>query len=182
MSQIKVSPCPIEGLFIIEPTVHGDDRGFFMETYNKRDLAQHGLNMTFVQDNCSRSARGVLRGLHYQREHPQGKLVRVTMGEVFDVAVDLRPGSKTFGQWHAVVLSQENKLQFYIPQGFAHGFYVLSDLAEFSYKVTDFFCPGDECGIIWNDPQLNIKWPVSGEKPPVLSEKDKNWPRLSEAF
>ena len=164
MGQIKVTKCPIEGLYIIEPAIHGDARGYFMETYNQNDMREHGLNMVFVQDNQSMSAKGVLRGLHSQKEFPQGKLVRVIQGSVFDVAVDLRPGSVTYGKWHGVELSAENKKQFYIPEGFAHGFLVLSDTAEFCYKVTDFYHPNDEYGIAWNDPSIGIQWPgVTGE-------------------
>lgn len=159
MSQIKVTKCPIEGLCIIEPAVHGDSRGYFMETYNQRDMVENGLDMVFVQDNQSMSTKGVLRGLHTQKEHPQGKLVRVIQGRVFDVAVDLRPGSESYGKWYGLELSAENKKQFYIPQGFAHGFLVLSDTAEFCYKVTDFYHPNDELGIAWNDPTIGIEWP-----------------------
>lgn len=159
MSQIKVTSCPIEGLYIIEPAVHGDNRGYFMETYNQRDMAEHGLNMVFVQDNQSMSVKGVLRGLHLQKEHPQGKLVRVIQGRVFDVAVDLRPGSPTYGKWYGLELTAENKKQFYISEGFAHGFLVLSDTAEFCYKVTDFYHPGDEMGFAWNDPAIAVQWP-----------------------
>ena len=164
MSQIKVTKCPIEGLYIIEPAVHGDCRGYFMETYNQRDMQEAGLNMVFVQDNQSMSVKGVLRGMHTQKEHPQGKLVRVIKGKVFDVAVDLRSGSETYGKWYGVELSEENKKQFYVPEGFAHGFLVLSDVAEFCYKVTDFYHPNDELGIAWNDPAIGIQWPgVIGE-------------------
>lgn len=159
MSQIKVEKCPIEGLYIIEPAVHGDSRGYFMETYNQQDMAEHGLNMVFVQDNQSMSVKGVLRGLHLQKEHPQGKLVRVIQGRVFDVAVDMRPGSPTYLQWYGIELTAENKKQFYISEGFAHGFLVLSDTAEFCYKVTDFYHPGDELGFAWNDPAIGIQWP-----------------------
>ena len=159
MGQIKVSNCPIEGLYIIEPAVHGDHRGYFMETYNQRDMQENGLNMVFVQDNQSRSRKGVLRGLHAQKEHPQGKLVRVIKGRVFDVAVDLRPGSETYGKWYGIELTAENKKQFYISEGFAHGFLVLSDTAEFCYKVTDFYHPNDEGGLAWNDPTIGIEWP-----------------------
>lgn len=159
MSQIKVTKCPIEGLYVIEPAVHGDNRGYFMETYNQRDMAEHGLNMVFVQDNQSMSVKGVLRGLHLQKEHPQGKLVRVIQGRVFDVAVDMRPGSPTFRQWYGIELTAENKKQFYISEGFAHGFLVLSDTAEFCYKVTDFYHPGDELGFAWNDPAIGVTWP-----------------------
>jgi len=164
MGQIKVTKCPIEGLYIIEPAVHGDSRGYFMETYNKRDMEEAGLNMNFVQDNQSMSVKGVLRGLHFQKEFPQGKLVRVIKGCVFDVAVDLREGSPTYGQWYGVELTEENKKQFYISEGFAHGFLVLSDTAEFCYKATDFYHPGDEGGLAWNDPTIGIQWPqIVGE-------------------
>lgn len=164
MSQIKVNRAPIEGLYVIEPTVHGDSRGYFMETYNKRDMEESGLNMVFVQDNQSMSTKGVLRGLHFQINHPQGKLVRVIKGKVFDVAVDLRKESETYGKWFGVELSEENKKQFYISPGFAHGFLVLSDVAEFCYKCTDFYHPNDEGGLAWNDPSIGIEWPeVTGE-------------------
>ena len=164
MSQIKVIKAPIEGLYVIEPTVHGDSRGYFMETYNLRDMEDAGLNMTFVQDNQSMSTKGVLRGLHFQINHPQGKLVRVIKGRVFDVAVDLRKESNTYGKWYGVELSEDNKKQFYISPGFAHGFLVLSDVAEFCYKCTDFYHPNDEGGIAWNDPTIGIEWPeVVGE-------------------
>lgn len=159
MGQINVTKCPIEGLYIIEPTVHGDHRGYFMETYNLRDMQEYGLNMVFVQDNQSMSTKGVLRGLHLQKDFPQGKLVRVIKGRVFDVAVDLRSGSSTYGKWFGIELSEENKLQFYISEGFAHGFLVLSETAEFCYKVTDFYHPGDEIGLAWNDPEIGIRWP-----------------------
>ena len=159
MGQIKVTKCHIKGLYIIEPAVHGDSRGYFMETYSQRDMAEAGLNMVFVQDNQSMSTKGVLRGLHFQKEFPQGKLVRVIRGSVFDVAVDLRSGSETYGQWFGVELTAENKKQFYISEGFAHGFLVLSDEAEFCYKVTDFYHPGDEGGLAWNDPEIGIEWP-----------------------
>ena len=191
MGKITVTPCGIEGLYIIEPEVHGDERGYFMETYNFRDLENAGLSLKFVQDNQSMSRKGVLRGLHYQKEHPQGKLVRVIKGEVFDVAVDLRKDSPTFGKWHGIILSAENKKQFYISEGFAHGFLVLSDEAEFCYKCTDFYQPGDEGGIAWNDPKIGIEWPgITGDydgtpdskayslrdgSPLILSEKDKKW-------
>lgn len=198
MGQIKVSKCPIEGLYIIEPAVHGDQRGYFMETYNQRDLQEYGLNMKFVQDNQSMSVKGVLRGLHFQKQYPQGKLVRVIRGRVFDVAVDLRSDSKTYGKWYGVELSEENKKQFYISEGFAHGFLVLSDTAEFCYKVTDFYHPGDEGGLAWNDPSIGIVWPdlvgayhgtPSGEgytladgTPLNLSDKDQKWLRLEDTF
>ena len=198
MGQIRVTPCPIEGLYVIEPTVHGDSRGYFMETYSQRDMEQAGLTMQFVQDNQSMSVKGVLRGLHFQKQHPQGKLVRVIRGRVFDVAVDLRAGSATYGQWYGVELTAENKKQFYISEGFAHGFLVLSDTAEFCYKCTDFYHPGDEGGLAWNDPAIGIQWPeVTGQYPgnanahgyalsdgtPLnLSEKDQNWEILANTF
>ena len=164
MGQIKVTKTNIKDLVVIEPTVHGDDRGYFMETYNQNDMKEAGIDVEFVQDNQSMSTKGVLRGLHYQKEFPQAKLVRVIKGEVFDVAVDLRRDSETYGEWFGIRLSEENKKQFYIPAGFAHGFLVLSDEAEFCYKVTDFYHPGDEGGIAWNDPDLGIEWPgVAGE-------------------
>ena len=181
---ITVTKCPIEGLFVIEPKVFGDRRGYFMETYNQKDFFAAGLTMEFVQDNQSSSAKGVLRGLHFQKTHPQGKLVRVVSGRVFDVAVDIRPGSRTYGKWHGVELNAENKKQFYIPPGFAHGFLVLSETAEFCYKCTDFYHPEDEGGLLWNDPAIGINWPeVEGETlsdgtPLNLSPKDRLWPNL----
>ena len=162
MGQIKVTKAPIEGLYIIEPAVHGDNRGYFMETYNKRDMEEAGLTMNFVQDNQSMSVKGVLRGLHFQKQFPQGKLVRVIRGKVFDVAVDLRKNSNTYGRWFGVELSAENKKQFYVPEGFAHGYLTLSDVAEFCYKVTDFYHPGDEGGLAWNDPSIGIDWGIKG--------------------
>ena len=198
MGQITVTKCPIEGLYIIEPAVHGDDRGYFMETYNLRDMQEQGLNMVFVQDNQSMSRKGVLRGLHFQKEYPQGKLVRVIQGRVFDVAVDLRADSPTFGKWYGVELTAENKKQFYISEGFAHGFLVLSDTAEFCYKCTDFYRPGDEGGLAWNDPAIGIQWPdVAGAYPGNasaegytltdgtslnLSQKDQKWKVLTDSF
>lgn len=198
MGQIKVTKCPIEGLYIIEPAVHGDSRGYFMETYNQRDMQENGLNMVFVQDNQSMSTKGVLRGLHFQKQYPQGKLVRVIKGRVFDVAVDLRSGSETYGKWYGVELTEENKKQFYISEGFAHGFLVLSETAEFCYKVTDFYHPGDEGGLAWNDPAIGIQWPeLTGEykgtavaegytladgTPLNLSDKDQRWLGLKDTF
>ncbi len=182
MSQIKVEKTPIDGLYVIEPTVHGDERGYFMETYNYNEMKENGLDMVFVQDNQSKSTKGVLRGLHYQINHPQGKLVRVIKGRVFDVAVDIREGSETYGRWFGVELTEENKKQFYISPGFAHGFLVLSGEAEFCYKCTDFYHPGDEGGIAWNDPALSIIWPevkngrLEDGTELKLSEKDKNHP------
>lgn len=198
MGQIQVTKCPIEGLYIIEPTVHGDSRGYFMETYNQKDMQENGLDMVFVQDNQSMSVKGVLRGLHFQKQFPQGKLVRVIKGSVFDVAVDLRAGSKTYGKWFGVELTEENKKQFYISEGFAHGFLVLSETAEFCYKVTDFYHPGDEGGLAWNDPEIGIEWPdlqgiyagsasaegyrLTDGTPLTLSEKDQKWSGLKETF
>lgn len=198
MGQIKVTNTPIKGLYVIEPTVHGDERGYFIETYNQNDMAEAGLNMVFVQDNQSMSRKGVLRGLHFQKQYPQGKLVRVISGEVFDVAVDLRKDSETYGKWFGIRLSAENHKQFYISEGFAHGFLVLSEMAEFCYKVTDFYHPGDEGGLAWNDPEIGIEWPCvngeySGSASPegyvmddgtklTFSEKDTKWLGLSDTF
>ncbi len=173
----------IAGLKVITPSVYGDNRGYFMETYNYNDFAAAGIDCTFVQDNQSASKKGVLRGLHFQIDYPQDKLVRVIKGEVFDVAVDLRKGSETFGKWFGVVLSEENKKQFFIPKNFAHGFLVLSDYAEFCYKVTDFYHPNDEGGMIWNDPEIGIKWPMPEgmtEKDLIFSEKDTKWGGIKE--
>lgn len=164
----------INGLYIIEPKVFGDDRGYFMESYNEKDFFQYGLTMNFVQDNESKSRKGVLRGLHFQRCHVQGKLVRVTLGCVFDVAVDLRKDSPTFGKWESVILSGENKKMFYIPEGFAHGFLVLSDEAVFNYKCTEFYSPEFEGGLLWNDPEVGIHWPLHQVEQVILSEKDKS--------
>lgn len=168
----------IEGVYVIEPKVFGDNRGYFMETYNEQEFKNNGLDYNFVQDNQSKSKKGVLRGLHFQKTHPQAKLVRVLEGEVFDVAVDLRKGSKTYGKWVGVILSEENKKQFMIPRGFAHGFVVLSETAVFAYKCDDFYHPEDEGGIMWNDPDINIEWPYKCEL--LLSEKDKVHPLLKE--
>ena len=167
----KFTKTEIEGVYVIEPKVFGDNRGYFMETYNEQEFKNNGLDYNFVQDNQSKSKKGVLRGLHFQKTHPQAKLVRVLEGEVFDVAVDLRKGSKTYGKWVGVILSEENKKQFMIPRGFAHGFVVLSETAVFAYKCDDFYHPEDEGGIMWNDPDINIEWPYKGEL--LLSEKDK---------
>lgn len=182
MGKIRVTPCEIEGLYIIEPSVFGDERGYFMETYNQNNFKEAGLDMVFVQDNQSMSVKGVLRGLHYQKQYPQGKLVRVVRGRVFDVAVDLRSGSKTYGKWFGVELSAENKKQFYIPEGFAHGFLVLSDEAEFCYKCTDFYRPGDEGGMAWNDPEIGIDWPIEEGMKLVISEKDQKWQGFKDTF
>ena len=189
--QVQKNVGGIEGLCIIEPAVHGDNRGYFMETYNQNDMHEAGLDMVFVQDNQSMSVKGVLPGLHFQKQFPQGKLVRVIRGSVFDVAVDLREESPTRGKWFGVELTAENHKQFYIPEGFAHGFLVLSDVAEFCYKCTDFYHPGDEGGLAWNDPKIGVEWPeLCGEyrgtasaegyrmadgTPLNMSEKDQKW-------
>lgn len=175
MGKITVETCEIEGLKVITPTVFGDVRGYFFESYHYEDYKAAGIPDVFVQDNQSASKKGVLRGLHFQIEHPQAKLVRVIKGEVFDVAVDLRKGSPTYGQWHGVILSEENKKQFYIPKNFAHGFLVLSDYAEFCYKCTDFYHPGDEGGILYNDPAIGIKWPELPGTELIFSERDTKW-------
>ena len=196
MGQIRIEKNlnDIEGLCVIEPTVHGDARGYFMETYSQRDMEEAGIKITFVQDNQSMSAKGVLRGLHFQKKYPQTKLVRVIKGMVFDVAVDLRLNSKTFGKWYGVILSEKNKKQFLIPRGFAHGFLVLSDTAEFCYKCDDFYHPNDEGGLAWNDPNIGIQWPeikgiyqgtasaegyLLGDNVLLnLSDKDQKWKTL----
>ncbi len=183
MGKITVEDCMtdgivIEGLKVITPTVFGDERGYFMETYNENDMKAAGMDYVFVQDNQSASRKGVLRGLHFQKEFPQDKLVRVIVGEVFDVAVDLREGSKTFGKWFGVRLSAENKKQFMIPKNFAHGFIVLSDYAEFCYKCTDFYHPNDEGGLLWSDAEIGVDWPMPEgmtRDDLTLSDKDKLW-------
>jgi len=180
MGQFIFEKCDIEGLYVIEPKVFGDNRGYFMETYNQVDFKNAGLNMIFVQDNQSKSKKGVLRGLHFQKKHPQGKLVRVISGEVFDVAVDIRKNSSTYGKSFGIILSAENKKQFYIPEGFAHGFLVLSEEAEFTYKCTDFYHPEDEAGILWEDTDLEIIWPTDNIQEILLSEKDKKWLKLKD--
>lgn len=182
MGKITVTPCDIEGLYVIEPTVFKDERGYFVETYNQNDMKEAGLDMVFVQDNQSMSTRGVLRGLHFQKQFPQEKLVRVVRGKVFDVAVDLRSDSKTYGKWFGVELSAENMKQFYIPEGFAHGFLVLSDEAEFCYKCTDFYHPGDEGGLAWNDPEIGVEWPLEEGVDLIISEKDQKWKGLKDTF
>ncbi len=179
MGQIVVETCEIEGLKVITPTVHGDARGYFCETYHYEDYKAAGIPDIFVQDNQSASRRGVLRGLHFQIEHPQAKLVRALRGEVFDVAVDIRKGSATYGKWFGVLLSEENKKQFYVPKNFAHGFLVLSDYAEFCYKCTDFYHPGDEGGIMYNDPAIGVEWPIPEGMEVILSERDTKWPDFS---
>ena len=194
MGQIKVTKCEIDGLYIIEPTVHGDERGYFFESFNEREMAEAGLALHFVQDNQSMSRKGVLRGLHFQKQFPQGKLVRVLSGAVFDVALDIRQGSETFGKWFGVELTAENKKQFYISPGFAHGFLVLSDTAEFLYKTTDYWHPNDEGGVAWNDPDIAIDWKgvtgtykgsaskegytLSDGTPLIMAEKDERWETL----
>lgn len=200
MGQIKVEKNVggIEGLCVIEPAVHGDSRGYFMETYNQRDMEEAGINIVFVQDNQSCSTKGVLRGLHFQKQYPQTKLVRVIKGRVFDVAVDLRADSNTYGRWYGAELTEENKKQFLIPKGFAHGFLVLSEVAEFCYKCDDFYHPGDEGGLAWNDPKIGIEWPeVVGEYNGTanaegyqlddgtalnMSEKDQQWVGIDGTF
>ena len=173
---MKISHSKLNGCVIIEPRVFGDERGFFLETFQAVRYEQEaGIDLPFVQDNHSRSARGVLRGLHFQKTKPQGKLVRVVRGEVYDVAVDIRKGSATFGEWEGVILSEDNKKQFWVPPGFAHGFVVLSDTADFEYKCTDYYDPSDEGSILWNDPDLDIPWPIAN---PVLSAKDQSAKRL----
>lgn len=192
--EVKKNVGGIAGLCLIQPTLHGDSRGYFMETYNANDMREAGLDILFVQDNQSRSVKGVLRGLHYQKRFPQCKLVRVIRGAVFDVAVDLRPGSPTFGKWNGELLTEENRMQYLIPRGFAHGFLVLSDVAEFCYKCDDFYHADDEGGLAWNDPAIGVIWPdvqgmYGGSADPAgyrlkdgtplrLSEKDKRWPCL----
>lgn len=170
----------IKDLYIVEPKVFGDNRGYFMESYNKKAFEEAGLTMEFVQDNESKSKKGVLRGMHFQTKHTQGKLVRVTEGAVYDVAVDLRKGSPTFGMWEGVLLTAENKKQFYVPEGFAHGFLVISDTATFNYKCTDFYAPEYDSGLLWNDPDVGIEWPLEGIGEILLSEKDKNQKTLKE--
>ena len=195
--QVQYNVDNIEGLCVITPAVHGDARGYFMETYNANDMREAGLDYLFVQDNQSMSTKGVLRGLHYQKQYPQTKLVRVIKGTVFDVVVDLRAGSATYGKWHGEILSEENKKQFLIPRGFAHGYLVLSDVAEFCYKCDDFYHPNDEGGLAWNDPEIGVSWPeLTGRYPgsassegymvdgiPLkMAEKDQKWPGIRNAF
>lgn len=182
MGKFKKIETSIEGVCVIEPTVFGDNRGYFMETYSEEEFKEIGLNYKFVQDNQSKSKKGVLRGLHFQKENSQAKLVRVIKGEVFDVVVDLRPGSKTYGKWEGVILSEENKKMFMIPKGFAHGFLVLSDEAEFTYKCDDIYNPSAEGGLAWNDKDVAIDWPFGDLKQEDLltSEKDAKWPSLEE--
>ena len=174
MGQFQFTKTGIEGLVVVEPKVFGDNRGYFMETYNYNDFKAAGLDMVFVQDNQSKSKKGVLRGLHFQKKNPQGKLVRVVSGEVYDVAVDLRKGSDTYGKWYGVLLSAENKKQFYVPVGFAQVFVVMSETAVFVYKCTRFYDPSDEGGLMWNDPEIGIDWPVPENAELLLSEKDQH--------
>ena len=181
MSNFNFIQTEIEGVIIVEPKVFGDSRGYFMETYNQADMAEAGIDITFVQDNQSMSRKGVLRGLHFQKQYPQGKLVRAVSGRVYDVAVDIRNGSPTFGRYYGVVLDSEKQNEFYIPQGFAHGFYVLSDSAVFAYKCTDFYDPKGEGGLMWNDPVINIDWQsLAPGLTPLLSEKDGKHPAFDE--
>lgn len=182
MGKFKITKTEINDVFTVEPAVFGDDRGYFMETYNENDFKEEGIDLTFVQDNQSKSSKGVLRGLHFQYTQPQGKLVRVIKGTVFDVAVDLRKDSETYGKWVGETLSDENKKQLFIPKGFAHGFLVLSDEAEFVYKCTDFYNPDDEGGIQWNDPEIGIEWPMGDmtEDDLLLSDKDKLWKPMND--
>lgn len=179
MGKIKVDTCEIEGLKIITPSVFGDSRGYFMETYQYNDFKEAGIGQVFVQDNQSSSRRGVLRGLHFQIDYPQDKLVRVIRGEVFDVAVDLRKGSPTFGKWHGEILTEENKKQFFIPKNFAHGFLVLSEMAEFCYKCSDFYHANDEGGIYYADPEIGIEWPIPEGMELIMSDKDTKWAGFS---
>ena len=180
MGKITVQTCEIEGLKVITPTVFGDARGYFMETYQYEDFKAAGIDQVFVQDNQSASKKGVLRGLHFQINHPQDKLVRVIKGEVYDVAVDLRKDSATFGKWYGVLLSEENKKQFFIPKGFAHGFLVLSDYAEFCYKCSDFYHPNDEGGLKFDDPEIGVQWPIPDGMELIMSDKDKAWDGISQ--
>lgn len=174
----------IPDLFVVEPATFGDSRGFFMESYNLKDFIEAGLNMKFVQDNHSKSTKGVLRGLHFQKQHPQGKLVRVIKGSVYDVAVDLRKNSPTFGEYYGIILSEANRKMLYVPEGFAHGFLSLEDDTEFLYKVTDYWYQQDECGLIWNDQDIGISWPFKkygiSKAELLLSEKDRKWTTLKE--
>lgn len=181
MGNFTFHQCEIEGLYVIEPKVFGDARGYFMETYHYEEFKAAGISLNFVQDNQSSSRKGVLRGLHFQKEHPQGKLVRVLTGTVYDVAVDMRKNSKTYGKYYGVTLSGENKKMFYVAPGFAHGFLVISDTAEFSYKCTDFYHPEDEGGIVWNDKDVAIAWPIGDGLEPLIIERDAKHPTLKES-
>jgi len=178
---LRISESKIKQVLIIEPNVFQDERGFFMETFRANLLAENGINYQFVQDNHSGSKKNILRGLHYQIKNPQGKLVRAIRGQIFDVAVDLRRSSDTFGKWVSIILSEENKKIFWIPPGFAHGYYVLSDWAEIVYKATDYYAPEYDRSLLWNDPDLGIDWPIPSGIEPILSQKDRNARRLKEA-
>ncbi len=184
MAKFKKIGTFIDGVYVIEPTVFGDDRGFFVESYNRKEFYEIDMNMDFVQDNHSKSKKGVLRGLHFQTNHSQGKLVRAIRGAVYDVAVDMRPNSKTYGKYYGLVLSEQNKKMFYIPEGFAHGFLALTDEVEFTYKTTDFYYPEFDSGIIFSDPDINIQWPFEEygitKEDLIMSEKDKNLPRFKD--
>lgn len=182
MGNFNLIPIGLPGLVMIEPQVFTDERGYFMETYSESAFAEAGLAVCFVQDNQSYSRQGVLRGMHFQRCHPQAKLVRVLLGEIFDATIDLRPNSRTYGQWFGMVLSAKNRRQLFIPEGFAHGFLVLSDEAEIFYKASTLYRPDDEGGIRWDDPQIRIQWPVDQVQQLTLSEKDRSWPSLQSAF
>ena len=177
---MEVVNTPLDGVLLLKPKVFGDERGYFVETWQQKRYEEIGIRLPFVQDNHSKSTKGILRGLHFQKQHPQGKLVSVSLGEVFDVAVDIRPESSTFGQWYGAILSQDNQHQLWIPPGMAHGFVVLSEVAHFHYKCTDFYHPGDEGSIRWNDPSVGIDWPFDGE--PLLSAKDAIAPFFEEAM
>lgn len=182
MGNFKFIKTDIDGVIIVEPKAYGDERGYFMETYQKKDFVEGGIDVDFVQDNQSMSKKGVLRGLHFQKNFPQSKLVRCIKGAVYDVAVDLRPGSDTFGKYTGALLTEENRRQFFIPKNFAHGFLVLSNTAEFVYKVDDFYHPNDEGGIIWNDETVGVDWPIEKDMEIILSEKDKLQPKFKELF
>ena len=181
MGNFNFTETGIEGMFVVEPAVYEDNRGYFMETFQEDDFKQAGYDLKFVQDNQSKSSKGVLRGLHLQLKYPQGKLVRVIKGEVFDVGVDLRADSPTYGKWFGAILSEENKKQLYVPPKFAHGFLVLSDEAEFLYKCTEFYHGEDESGIMWNDEDIDIDWPLDGIDEIILSDKDQKWKTLKES-
>ena len=182
MNNFTVEQTPLEGALLIKTKVFGDSRGFFMESFNKRSLEELGLNVNFVQSNRSRSRLGTLRGLHFQSTRPQGKLVSVTLGEVFDVAVDLRKTSSTFGKWYGIKLNESDGISFYVPPGFAHGFYVMSEVADFSYFCTDFYSPSDEGGLLWSDASVGIEWPIEEHTKVIINDKDRNLPCLADCF
>lgn len=177
---INVIKTGIDDLYVIEPKIHEDSRGYFIEIYNQKELNEVGLNMIFIQENLSVSKKGVLRGMHYQKDFPQGKLIRVIHGAIYDVVIDMRENSKTYRQWYGIELNDINNKQLYVPYGFAHGFYVLSDIAKVNYKVTDYWHPKDEIGIPWNDPTINIKWPIPNDCKPIIAEKDNNYNPIDE--